>query len=78
MRLFTRWKLLLLGVLCVALARAQKDDILEDEEDFDTGAVEDDVTEDEDATEEQIAVERVSDSNILLKYSVLSPCYLVT
>ena len=58
MRFFDGWKLLLLGILCVAVAHAQ-DDIIEDEEDFDTGAVEDDVTGEEDTTEEQQPVERV-------------------
>ena len=57
MRLFDGWKLLLLGILCVAVAHAQ-DDNIEDEEDFDTGAV-DDVTGEEDTTEEQQPVERV-------------------
>ena len=41
MGIFRGWQLLLFGLLCVSLAHTQEDDVMYDEEDFDSDVVED-------------------------------------
>ena len=59
MAIFRGWQLLLVGLLCVSVAHTQEDDVMYDEEDFDSDVVEDYETEGESGSEKK-TVKRVS------------------